>query len=212
VEAAGETGDREKEEAMPRRTFDKLMSFGGVVLTAALLIAGIMAFWGYSFANARVNEQLVAQKIFFPPQGEAITSLPAADQPAIAKYAGQQLVNGAQAQAYADHFIAAHLKGVADGKTYAEVSTLSRANPDDEALAGQVQTLFRGETLRGLLLNAYAFWKLGQLALIGALVFWAMALVMFVLTVLGFWHLRKVPATEQIFAPAVETARQPVTA
>jgi hypothetical protein len=189
---------------MPRRTFDKLMSFGGVVLTAALLIAGVLAFWGYSFANTKVHEQLAAQQIFFPPQGEAITSLPAADQAAVAKYAGQQLVNGAQAQAYADHFIAAHLKGVADGKTYAEVSTLSRANPDDEALAGQVQTLFRGETLRGLLLNAYAFWKLGQLALIGAIVMWALAGVMFALTVLGFWHLRRVPAGEQIFPPVRE--------
>jgi len=186
---------------MPRRTFDKLMSFGGVVLTAALLIAGVLAFWGYSFANNKVHEQLAAQQIFFPEAGsEAITGLPPADQAAIARYAGQQMVNGAQAQAYADHFIAVHLKGVADGKTYAEVSTLSRANPDDEALAGQVQTLFRGETLRGLLLNAYAFWKLGQLALIGAVVFWSMALIMFVLTALGFWHLRKVPDTERIFA------------
>jgi hypothetical protein len=189
---------------MPRRTFDKLMSFGGVVLAAALLIAGVLAFWGYSFANDKVHEQLAAQQIFFPPQGEAITSLPAADQPAVAKYAGQQLVNGAQAQVYADHFIGAHLKGVADGKTYAEVSTLSRANPDDEALAAQVQTLFRGETLRGLLLNAYAFWKLGQLALIGAVVMWSLAGVMLVLTVLGFWHLRRVPATERIFAPVRE--------
>jgi hypothetical protein len=194
---------------MPRRTFDKLMTFGGVVLTAALLVAGVLAFWGYSFANTKVHEQLVAQKIFFPEAGsEAITSLPPADRAAIAPYAGQQMVNGAQAQAYADHFIAVHLQGVAEGKTYAEVSTLSRANPDDEALAGQVQTLFRGETLRGLLLNAFAFWKLGQLALIGAIAFWAMAGVMFVLTVLGFWHLRKATQEDQIFAPKVmkETA------
>jgi hypothetical protein len=196
---------------MPRRTFDKLMTFGGVVLTAALLIAGVLAFWGYNFANTKVHEQLSAQQIFFPPEGEAITSLPAADQPAIAKYAGQQLVNGAQAQAYADHFIAAHLKGVADGKTYAEVSTLSRANPDDQELAGQVQTLFRGETLRGLLLNAYAFWKLGQLALIGAIAFWVMAGVMLILTILGFWHLRRVSPAEQIFAPAKNSSKEPVT-
>jgi hypothetical protein len=185
---------------MQRRTFDKLVSWGGVVLTFALIVAGVLAFWGYNFANTKVKEQLVAQKIFFPPAGEGITSLPADDQPAIAKYAGQQLVNGDQAQAYADHFIGAHLEGVADGKTYAEVSSLSRANPDDEALAGQVQTLFRGETLRGLLLNAYAFWKLGQLALIGAIVFWGMALILGILTILGFLHLRRVSPEEQIFA------------
>ncbi|HEV8420566.1 MAG TPA: hypothetical protein VGR13_04355 [Actinomycetota bacterium] len=195
---------------MPRRTFDKLMSFGGVVLTAALLIAGVLAFWGYNFANTKVHEQLAAQQIFFPPAGSEALADPAIG-PYLNKYAGEQLVNGAQAQAYADHFIAVHLKGVADGKTYAEVSTLSRQNPDDQELAGQVQTLFRGETLRGLLLNAYAFWKLGQLALIGAIAFWAMAGVMFVLTILGFWHLRRVPATEQIFAPAVRNSEERVT-
>ncbi len=194
---------------MSRRTFDKIMSFGGVVLTVALLVAGILAFWGYSFANGKVQDQLVAQRIYFPPAGsEAITSLPAADRPFVAKYAGQQLVNGAQAEAYADHFIAVHLKGIADGKTYAEVSTLSRANPDDQALAGQVQTLFRGETLRGLLLNAFAFWKLGQLALIGSIAAFSMAVAMFILTVLGFWHLLKTSPTEEIFAP---DSREPVT-
>jgi hypothetical protein len=197
---------------MSRRTFDKLMSFGGVVLTAALLVAGILTFWGYSFANGKVSDQLVAQKIYFPPAGsEAITSLPAADRPFIAKYAGQQLVTGAQAEAYADHFIAVHLEGVADGKTYAEVSTLSRANPDDQTLAGQVQTLFRGETLRGLLLNAFAFWKLGQIALIGSVVAFSLAVAMFILTVLGFWHLFQTPSTEQIFAPLATETRESIT-
>jgi hypothetical protein len=196
---------------MPRRTFDLILSSVGVMLTAVLLVAGVLAFWGYSFSNGKVHDQLVAQQIFFPPAGsEAITSLPPADQPAIAQFAGEQMVNGAQAQAYADHFIAVHLKGVADGKTYAEVSTLSRANPDDQALAGQVQTLFRGETLRGLLLNAYAFWKLGQLALIGSIAAFALAGIMFVLTILGFWHLRKVSADEQVFASAADGSRDRV--
>jgi hypothetical protein len=189
---------------MHRKTFDKLMTFGGVVLTAALLVAGSLAFWGYSFANGKVHDQLAAQKIFIPPAGSEALADPAIG-PYLNKYAGQQVVNGQQAQAYADHFIAVHLKGVAGGKTYAEVSTLSRANPDDQELAGQVQTLFRGETLRGLLLNAYAFWKLGQLALIGSIAAFGMALVMFVLTVLGFWHLLKVEPTDKIFAPADST-------
>ncbi len=186
---------------MSRRTFDKLLSFGGVVLTAALLVAGVLAFWGYSFANGKVHDQLVAQKIYFPPKGSEALADPQIGK-YLNKYAGQQLVNGEQAQAYADHFIAVHLKGIAGGKTYAEVSTLSRANPDNQELAGQVQTLFRGETLRGLLLNAYAFWKLGELALIGSIAALGMGIVMFVLTVLGFWHLLQVSPTEQIFAPA----------
>jgi hypothetical protein len=195
---------------MPRRTFDRLMTFGGVVLTAALLIAGVLAFWGYSFANTKVHEQLAAQQIFFPPAGNEALADPAIG-PYLNKYAGQQLVNGAQAQVYADHFIAVHLKGISDGKTYAEVSALSRANPDDQALAGQVQTLFRGETLRGLLLNAYAFWQLGQLALIGAIAFWAMGGVLLVLTILGFWHLRRVSPDELVFPPAVQSSKELVT-
>lgn len=196
---------------MSRRKFDMLLSSAGVMLTIVLVVGGSLAFWGYSFANTKVHEQLVAQKIFFPPAGNDALADPAIG-PYLNKYAGEQLVNGAQAQAYADHFIAVHLKGVADGKTYAEVSTLSRQNPDDQALAGQVQTLFRGETLRGLLLNAYAFWKLGQIALIGAIAFWAMAGIMFLLSILGFWHLRRVAPTEQILALAVEPARERVSA
>ncbi len=188
---------------MPRRTFDFILSSVGVMLTAVLVVAGVLAFWGYSFANGKVHDQLVAQKIFFPPKGNEALADPQIGT-YLNKYAGQQLVNGAQAQAYADHFIAVHLNGVADGKTYAEVSTLARANPDDQALQGQVQTLFRGETLRGLLLNAYAFWKLGELALIGSIAAFVLAGIMFVLTILGFWHLRKVSAADQVFAPAAE--------
>jgi hypothetical protein len=186
---------------MSRRKFDLLLSSVGVVMAAALLIAGVLAFWGYTYANNSVHRQLAAQHIFFPKEGDEALSDPAIG-PYLNKYAGQQLVNGAQAQAYADHFIGVHLQGVADGKTYSEVSALSRANPDDEALAGQVQTLFRGETLRGLLLNAFAFWKLGQLAFIGAVVFFALAGIMTILSVLGFWHLRRVTATEEVLAPA----------
>jgi hypothetical protein len=187
---------------MHRRTFDILLSSVGVMLTAVLLIAGALFFWGYSFANSNVHDQLAAQKIFFPPAGNEALASPAIG-PYLNKYAGQQLVNGAQAEAYADHFIAVHLKGIAGGKTYSEVSTLSRQNPDDEKLAGQVQTLFRGETLRGLLLNAYAFWKLGQLALIGSISAFAAAIVMGFLTILGFWHLRRIEPTAQILVPSV---------
>ena len=195
---------------MPRRTFDMIVSSVGVLLTAALVVAGALFFWGYSFANNSVHDQLAAQNIFFPPPGNEALADPQVG-PYLNQYAGQQLVNGAQAQAYADHFIAVHLKDVAGGKTYSEVSTLSRQNPEDQELAGQVQTLFRGETLRGLLLNAFAFWKLGQLALIGSIVAFALAGIMGLLSILGFWHLRKVPPTKQVFAPAENDAPEHVS-
>jgi hypothetical protein len=194
---------------MSRRKFDMVMSSVGVMLTVVLVVGGALAFWGYSFATNNVHKELAAQNIFFPPAGPA-TADPAIG-PFIDKYAGQQLVNGAQAQAFADHFIAVHLKSVHDGKTYAEVSALSRATPDDATLAAEVQTLFRGETLRGLLLNAYAFWKLGQIAKIAAFSLWILAGVMFLLSILGFWHLRRVPETAKILAP-VQTDKARIAA
>lgn len=178
---------------MPRRTIDMLLSSAGVILTAVLLVAAGLLMWGYSFANSNVHDQLAAQKIFFPPKGPATESPEIG--PFINQYAEQQLTNGAQAEAYANHFIGVHLKESAGGKTYAETSTLSRKNPNDEELKAQVQTLFRGETLRGLLLNAYAFWKLGQIARIASVAFFGLAGLMGIFSILGFWHLRKSATT-----------------
>ena len=193
---------------MRRRTFDWLMSTGGVVVTVFLIVAGVLLFAGYKFADNNVHTQLAAQKIFFPPAGnEAITSLPKADQPFIAQYAGEQLVNGAQAQAYADHFIAVHLKEMTGGKTYAELSYASLQDPKNTALAQEVQTVFRGETLRGLLLNAYAFWQLGQVAMIAMWAAFAVACCMGCLTILGFWHLRRVSREKELIAPPLELQR-----
>ena len=189
---------------MRRRTFDTLMSAGGVVVTIVLVVAGVLLFVGYDFANSNVRDQLVEQRITMP-SGKAIEDPQI--KPFLAKYAGQRMQNGAQAEAYANHYIAVHLRATAGGKTYSEVSTLSRANPTDAALAGQVQTLFRGETLRGLLLNAYAFWKMGQIALLASIASFALAAVMAVLSVLGFWHLRKVPASKEFLAPSVPIER-----
>lgn len=190
---------------MKRRTFDVLMSVGGALITALLITAGGLAYWGYSFATTSVETQLKAQNIYFPEKGSEALE-PSEIGPYLNQYAGQQLVTGEQAKVYADHFIGVHLKAVSDGKTYAEVSTLSRANPTDAQLQGQVQTLFRGETLRGLLLNAYAFWKMGQLALIGSIVSFSVAGVMFVLTALGFWHARRVSEVEELMGPKIAAA------
>jgi hypothetical protein len=190
---------------MPRRTFDAIVSSVGALLVVVLIGASALAFWGYRFANDNVRTQLAAQKIFFPPQGPATASPEIG--PYLNKYAGQQLTTGAQAEAFANHYIAVHLKEVAGGKTYAEVSTLARQNPTDATLQGQVQTLFRGETLRGMLLQAYAFWKIGQLAKIGAFAALGLGALMALLTILGFWHLRRVDPEEQILAP-VSTVRK----
>jgi hypothetical protein len=197
---------------MRRVTFDALASLGGLILAAVLLVSGGLLLWGHNFVNDNVHTQLAAQKIFFPAAGsDEITSLPPADRTPMAQYAGQQLVTGAQAQVWADHFIGVHLRSIGGGKTYAQLSAASLANPKDTALAGQVQTVFRGETLRGLLLNAYAFWQMGQIMLIAAIAALASAGLMLILSALGIAHRRRTATSTEVFvrqavAPGPATA------
>ena len=181
---------------MRRKTLDALLTAGGLALSALLIVAGALLMWGHSFVDNQVHTQLAAQKVFFPAAGSQSLADPEV-APYLTKYAGQQLVDGAQAQAYADHFIAVHVKNIAGGQTYAQLSAKAQADPTDTKLAGQVQTIFRGETLRGLLLNAYAFWKIGQIALIAGIVAFAGAGIFLLLSVLGFLHMRRVSPTAE---------------
>lgn len=178
---------------MSRRTFDSIVSSAGIVVALVLLVAGGLVLWGSSFVHNQVGDQLASQKIFFPPRGsEALTP---EEYPGLQHYAGQQVVNGDQAAAYADQFIAKHLAAVADGKTYAEVSGAALQNPDDEQLQAQAQTLFRGTTLRGLLLNAHAFWTMGDVMEIVAIVLFVGGGVLTVMAGLGFWHAARASAS-----------------
>jgi hypothetical protein len=175
---------------MRRRTLDLLASSIGLVLALVLVLAGGLLGWAHNFIGSQVRDQLTAQKIYFPPAGSAALK-PAAIGPYLNQYAGQQLVNGDQAKAYADHFIAVHLSEVANGQTYAQVSTAALAAPNNAALQAQKTTLFQGTTLRGMLLNAYAFWTMGKLAGIAAIVSFVAAGVLLLLSILGFVHARR---------------------
>jgi hypothetical protein len=186
---------------MRRKTFDMLISGAGLLIAAVLLIAGGLLTWSHSFVDTQVHNQLAAEKIFFPAANSPAVS-GAAFAP-MRKYGGQQLTTGAQAETYADHFIAIHLSEVAGGKTYAQVSALAQADPTNTVLAGQVETLFKGNTLRGLLLNAYAFGKMGQIAGIAAIVSFFGAGLMLLLTGLGFWHGRRVDPSVEILSQRV---------
>jgi hypothetical protein len=127
-------------------------------------VAGF-AFWGSSFATNQVSSQLAAQKISFPAANDkAITSLPAADAAAMRVYAGQELTTGAQAETYADHFIAVHLNEIGGGQTYSQLSAAAQADPTNTKLSGEVATIFKGTTLRGMLLNAYGWGEIGTIA------------------------------------------------
>jgi hypothetical protein len=107
------------------------------------------------------------------------------------------MTNGAQAEAFADHYIAVHLKAIGGGKTYAQLSAQAIADPTNTKLAATDETMFKGETLRGLLLNGYAFWKMGQYALIAGVLALVGAGIMLLLAGLGIVHLRRTdPAAE----------------
>lgn len=193
---------------MRRRAFDIIGSTVTLGLAAILIIAGALLTWANSFVGDQVHNQLAAQKVYFPPKGSpALTSLPPNDRRAMEQYAGQLMTSGAQAQTYADHFIKVHLKEIGAGQTYAQLSAKSLANPGDAKLAAQVQTVFRGETLRGLLLDGYAFGKMGTIAGIAAVIAFISAGIMLVLAGLGFWHSRRVSPEQRVLDGSHETIR-----
>lgn len=193
---------------MRRRTFDALATTAGLLLAAVLLVAGILLGWAHSFVTSEVHTQLAQQKIEFPTRANPeFKALPKADAAAMGQYAGQQMTTGAQAETYADHFIGYHLTLIGGGKTYSQLSALSMAQPTNTRLAGEVQTVFRGDTLRSMLLNAYGFWKMGQIALIASVVSYIGAGLLLVLSAFGLVHLHRAAPEAEVF-PKIATRVQ----
>jgi hypothetical protein len=143
-----------------------------IIIVLVLGFCAGFAFWGSSFVNGMVHDQLVAQKISFPPASEikAGGALDPAEFPAeIRNYAGQPVDNGDKARVYANDFIGIHLAKVANGQTYSQVSAAAQANPTSTALQNQANTLFKGETLRGLLLYAWGWSQVAMYAFFAAI-------------------------------------------
>jgi hypothetical protein len=145
------------------------------VTAVGIIVIGILAMVGGSYAKQVVHDQLVPQKIFFPAAGSP------ALLPGVKQYAGQQLVDGAQAKAYANNFINVHLSKIAGGKTYAQVSAAALAAPTNATLATEKATLFQGETLRGLLLGAWGWSVVGMVASLAGLILILLGGVLFLL-------------------------------
>ena len=196
---------------MSRKVFDKLTSAGGIVVVVVLLVAGGLLTWGHSFVTSNVHSQLAQQQISFPPQAafahaKAGTEITPSMIPSVSQYAGQQLLTGAQAKVYADNFIAVHLSEMPYGGLYSKLSGASLANPKNTQLAGLVQTSFRGTTLRGLLLEAYAFSEIGMIMLWGAIASFVLAAIMALLVGLGFAHARRTEPEAQMFPASMGAA------
>src|SRR6201746_2781248 len=196
-----------------RSAFDKVISVTGLALVAVLLVAGGLLTWAHSFIGDQVHNQLTMQGITMPA-GAALSGLPKADAKALQQYAGSPMDTGPEAKAFADHYILAHMNEASQGQTYEQVSgkyialsDTAKASPDGQALGQLRQTLFMGDTLRGLLLYGYAFATIGTIAGIAAFVSFAGAVVLLLLAGLGFRHSRR--AEESVAARLVAEPRIP---
>ena len=202
---------------MKRRTLDILFSVGGLVLAGLLLVAGLVLTSNANFAKNYVTDQLSQQNITFK-SAETLTD-EEKQAACIVEYAGQQLTTGKQAECYANNFIGLHLESTADGQTYAELGApqaelraqvQEAQQTNDPALASlqqelatitaQRDTLFRGETLRGLLLTSYGFSEFGAKAATAATVAYIAAALLALLGIAGLVHALRTPAT-RAFAP-----------
>ena len=175
-----------------RSTLDRLVSWVGLGIVAVMLAAGGLLTWASTFVADQVDEQLSAQAITMPVK-EAMGGLSDEDVAALKPYAGQQMKTGAQAKAYADHYILAHMNEASGGKSYAEVSNAQRAACSENADSAECAELtelkasqFQGSTLRGLLLYGYAFWMIGKIAGYAAIAAFVSAALFIVLALLGF--------------------------
>ena len=162
-----------------RRNSRFTLAIAGFAAAVLLAVAGGLLLWGSTYVHNTVQNQLAAQQIYFPPQAafahpKAGTEITPSMIPSVSQYAGQQMLTGQQAEAYADHFIAVHIAEIGGGKTYSQLSALSIAQPNNTTLAGQVATVFKGETLRSMLLNAYGWWKVSQITYIAAIIAFAL--------------------------------------
>jgi hypothetical protein len=212
-EAMTPNGDRvlstkEPVVALKRRTIDSVLISVGAVVTVAFLVAAALLTWGSNFSKNYVDDELSSQNISFPPAA----ALQEQGRNDLVKWADHAVNTGPEAEAYAS-FINGHLKGIADGATYADLGVPETAAKDavtaakaDGASASEIaalqgkadgitaqrNTLFKGETLRGLLLTAFAWSTVGRIAGYAAIAAFAAGGLMLVLVLLGVWHHRKV--------------------
>lgn len=149
-----------------------------IVMVVVLGFGAGLAYWGSNFTNEQVKSQLAPEKIFFPAD---ISSVPEPEKAALQPYVGQQVLTGEQAHAFAENYLGLHLRELADGKVYSELSTEARMEKDPTLKAqkdGLVQTAFRGETLKSMLNQAWAFSIFGMVGFYAGIALTIATLVM----------------------------------
>jgi hypothetical protein len=178
---------------MDRSSWDKIVSGAGAVVAVVLIALGAMAIYGGNFGQQNVRDRLEPQNISFPP-ADAMSPEEKAE---IGEFAGQKVVNGVQAEAFS-RYIGGHLEFINEGKTYSETSSAARQEGLDPKVAAELQakadTLFKGETLRSILLNAYGWWTVATIALWAGVAMAIAGLLLGIFSILGFRHAGKVSA------------------
>ena len=192
-----------------RASFDRLISWTGILLAVFLVIAAGVLWYTSSFIANEVKTQLTMQDITMP-QGAALDSLPPDDKAALEPYAGSPMDTGPEAKAYADHYILVHLNGMAGGKSYSQVSAdylamspEQKASPEGLQAAQLRMTMFMGNTLRGLLLFGYAFATIGTIAGYAAIGCLIGAVILLVLGILGLRHANRLEKSGAASPPPV---------
>lgn len=179
---------------MDRSSWDKIVSGAGAVIAVVLIALGAMAIYGGNFGQQNVRDRLEPQNIVFPP-AEAMSP---EEQTEVGEFAGEKVDTGVEAEAFS-RYIGGHLVGINDGATYSETSAAAREeglDPDVAAeLQGKADTLFKGETLRAILLNAYGWWTVATIALWAGIAMVVAGLLLGIFSILGFRHASKVSTT-----------------
>ena len=190
---------------MKRKSLDIIFSAGGIAIAILLIIFGFVFKANADFADSYVSDQLTAQKITFTPA--EFLSDDEKQSTCLVEYAGTALDSGKKAECYANDYIAFHLRNIGGGETYATLGAVQRtatkavtdaetANATNvDALKAdlakinvQRDTVFKGETLRGLLLTSYGFSIFGEKAGLAALLAFIAAAVMAIAGLAGFAH------------------------
>jgi len=179
---------------MDRSSWDKIVSGAGAVVAVVLIVLGAMAIYGGKFGQDNVRDRLAPQNIAFPPA----SAMSPEEKAEVGGFAGQKVDTGVEAEAFS-RYIGGHLEAINEGKTYSETSAAAREEGLDPDVAAELQakadTLFKGETLRSILLNAYGWWTVATIALWAGVAMVIAGVVLGILSILGFRHARKVPAT-----------------
>jgi hypothetical protein len=196
---------------MSRKAWDQLVSAAALVIAVVLVLMGAAAIYGGNFGRDNVTDRLAPEKVTFAPY-DAMSD---EEKASVGDFAGQQVTTGPQAEAFA-RYIAGHLAFVNDGKTYAETSAAARAeglDPDTAAeLQAKADTLFKGETLRSIMLNAYGWWTVATIALFAGWVMVAAGIVLLILAIFGFRHAKKAEAERVAEAPLATKDYAPTNA